>query len=200
MIVNNKKMIKKLFHLKPKLLNGESLLPLNKLLISNKEAYLTHVKKYNHRPEIMQVRLKYLDCLWNDVIHLSPVDIRKLIEKRIEIYKDCGLSVDTLIIRLQEVEYYEIPVEILDKTKTVIYWTESRDPKTVDSEFKEIESLIYRWEDKYDQLPNECTVGQENYFKACAADPRLSPYLFTAIPHVLYCGELDLNNLRLVKN
>jgi hypothetical protein len=62
-----------LYHLLPSPLSGDTLYPLNRLKELAPEIYRQHVAKYKNREELLERRIPFLDCLWNDVLHLSPV-------------------------------------------------------------------------------------------------------------------------------
>jgi hypothetical protein len=62
-----------LYHFLPSPLIGDTIYPLNCLKRLDPELYHRHAAKYQGREELLQRRIPLLDCLWNDVLHLSPV-------------------------------------------------------------------------------------------------------------------------------
>lgn len=61
------------YHRYPEGLQGSYLHPLNKLRTKLPELYRREVQKYTGREHLMQQRVPLLECLWNDVLHFSPV-------------------------------------------------------------------------------------------------------------------------------
>ena len=61
------------YHIKPKELRGEGLIPLNSLQHTHPDLYQEHYQKYIGREHLTKVKVPILDCLWNDVVHLSPI-------------------------------------------------------------------------------------------------------------------------------
>jgi hypothetical protein len=62
-----------LYHLVPQPLIGDTLYPLNALKHHAPEAYTAHLKKYRGREVLLERTIPLLNCLWNDVLHFSPV-------------------------------------------------------------------------------------------------------------------------------
>ncbi len=62
-----------LYHLMPQPMIGDRLYPLNALKALAPEVFERHRKKYEGRESLLERRIPPLNCLWNDVLHLSPV-------------------------------------------------------------------------------------------------------------------------------
>jgi hypothetical protein len=62
-----------LYHRVPKDMRGNTLHPLNQLKKVSPDIYAQKVKKYEGRLEILERKIPALDCLWNDVLHLTAV-------------------------------------------------------------------------------------------------------------------------------
>ena len=69
-----------LYHLLPRTLLGDALLPLAQLREAAPELYERHVRKYEKRPDAMVEPVPPLACTWQDVVFLSPVHPRPLFE------------------------------------------------------------------------------------------------------------------------
>ncbi|HVC08915.1 MAG TPA: hypothetical protein VNH15_03135 [Elusimicrobiota bacterium] len=63
---------------------GKVLYPLNRLEAVYPDAAAKARAKYESREHLMAVRLPILDCLWNDVLHLSPLHPAKIKECLVE--------------------------------------------------------------------------------------------------------------------
>ena len=57
--------------------------PLNQLKNIYPKVYASRVKNYAGRKWLMGMRFPLLDCLWNDVLHFSPVHPAKIHEVRV---------------------------------------------------------------------------------------------------------------------
>ena len=62
-----------LYHLLSDDLRGDVLHPLNRLRDLHPDLHARYARKYRGREALMERRVPGLDCLWNDVLHLSPV-------------------------------------------------------------------------------------------------------------------------------
>jgi hypothetical protein len=75
--------MKYLYHAKPIDLRGDHLLPLNSLRSQYPDLFTHAFSKYLGREHLAEIKLPLLNCLWNDVIHLAPINpaaIRKKLE------------------------------------------------------------------------------------------------------------------------
>src|SRR3954469_11560600 len=70
----------RLYHRRPADLRGTILYPLNQLAGVAPDLYQQQRAKYHGREALMEQRVPQLDCLWNDVLHLSPVHPARLAE------------------------------------------------------------------------------------------------------------------------
>lgn len=61
------------YHLHPKEMVGDYLYPLNQLREKAPDVYAAQAQKYKGREQLLERIIPPLNCLWNDVLHLSPV-------------------------------------------------------------------------------------------------------------------------------
>jgi hypothetical protein len=67
------------YHLVPKNFQGTTIHPLNELKVVHPAIYSRAVSKYDNRKQVLDWLIPNpLDCLWNDAIHTTSVDIQKL--------------------------------------------------------------------------------------------------------------------------
>jgi hypothetical protein len=165
----------------PQGMQGKVLYPLNSLKGVYPEAYAQHVKKYENRMDFLDRRIERLDCLWNGVLHCSALNPSIVVE---EIRKLMGKSFPF--------SYFEIPAELLEVEKTVVYLYSPREEGTPppESDFiaydpKEVE--------KYAYLP-EATI---QYYKKSINAGR-NPMGFHLVPHILYKGIIDTSDLKVI--
>lgn len=96
-------------------MTGEVLMPLNELRTVFPEAYAEHVGKYKGRENLLEERIPILECLWNDVLHLSPINPQTIIETwRRE-------KMDSYARKPATVEVYKIPASLLRESTTVCF-------------------------------------------------------------------------------
>jgi hypothetical protein len=123
-------------------MSGDLLIPLNTLKATHPEAYSEHVKKYKGREELLQKNIPILNCLWNDVLHISPINPQILLDT----WRSEGLFEFSGIKK--SIEVFKIPVKLLNDETTVCFQSfnydfHSKDPNLFkywnfnQSEFKE---------------------------------------------------------------
>ena len=62
-----------IYHLKPRTMQGDTLMPLNQMKEHYPELYTTQLRKYEGREALLTRKIPMLNCLWNDVLFFSPV-------------------------------------------------------------------------------------------------------------------------------
>lgn len=80
---------------------GTSLLPLNELRTRHPDIYESEIAKYNDRSGLPQTHIPLLNCLWNNVIHCSPIHPHLLYRA----WRDAGKA------HPSEAGFYRIPIE-----------------------------------------------------------------------------------------
>lgn len=171
-----------LYHRVPKNFVGNILYPLNQLKDIYPEAYEQQFAKYKGREFVTKTKIPILNCLWNDVLHLSPVHPK-------EVYEELRKYDDTK----WKPAYYKIPSDSLKKENTVVYLFNSEGREVVSDldNFKE-----YNAEDvcHYSELPQET----KEYYKEAYGNGRL-PLLYHKVPHILYKGTIHVDELEVVE-
>jgi len=170
-----------LFHTVPKNLKGDILYPLNVLKNSDTDLYKEKVKKYLGREKILERKIPTLNCLWNDVLHLTAV------------------HPETLVLELtkagrphQPMSFYQINPAKLNPQNLTIYLYKSSEKRIQlpDEEFVDfnLEELPY-----YSQIPD----FTKNYYRE-RYESGDRPLLYHGVPHVLYKGEINTANLEII--
>jgi hypothetical protein len=171
-----------LYHLKPKDMVGCVLQPLNKLKEANPEIYTLKVKKYTGREFLLERYIPVLDCLWNDVIHLSPVEPIEWKEALVK----AGMKDQTFT-------FYKIDPAQLNQSDLAIYlFKELKRHRHIvpDEEF-------VRYSPAQLETIRHISPATQHYF-AEQYQKNEKPLLFFGIPHVLYCGKIDVLHLKTV--
>ena len=160
--------------------------PLNQLEGIYPDLYEEWKQNYAMRPDIAALRIPPLDnCLWNDVLHMSPVHPTKLKSA----LADAGHQIhETWRV------FYEIDARLLDPASTVLYY------------MREV-----FWSGHFDineasaKLGSECQMFSPELLASVSEVPELTrshyasippsgerhPLYFLGIPHVLHKGTLD---------
>lgn len=128
-----------------------------------------------------------MDCLWNDVVHFSPVH-PKLIRGAIDATGHAWPSEPTLWIEAS-------PSSIgMTRENAAVYLPRPReqgDFTVEDSDFKPFSQSLLA---EINELPSQ-TVA---YYRECASTGE-RPFLFHLIPHVLYKGIVALTDVKVLR-
>lgn len=100
---------------------GGTLFPLNRMKKEHPEAYEDQAKKYHGREQLLKKEIPLLKCLWNDVLHLSPIDPQIIV--------DCWREHDLFnyAVNNLDIEYFQIPIKRLEGMNTVYFKCENYD-------------------------------------------------------------------------
>jgi hypothetical protein len=164
---------------------GGTLYPLNRLATIDPEAAAAESRKYDSRKQLMKVRLPILDCLWNDVLHLSPIHPTKIKNELIE----TGCLEGPPPPR----RFFVIDPKALLPGRT-LFFQHSKDTQGtydfLESDFSLFNHARYR---ELDRVPEE----QRRYFQRMKMEGG-RPLLWARTPHVFYQGELDVKGLEII--
>lgn len=165
------------YHRVPPAMIGETLYPMNQLEQIDSERYAEYRSGYDGREELLKRHIPYLDCLWNDVLHCSPIHPTVLTEA----------IVAAGITNLPQQEYYQINADTgLDITDAVIFYRDSNKPGDIrferadDADWSTVATIPQITLDHY----KRAATGQEPLFA------------FHGIPHFLYKGSVDVSQLQ----
>ncbi len=164
-----------LYHGVPEDMKGDSLIPLNQMLAVDADLRDSYLQKYKGREEILERKIPLLDCLWNDVVQLLPLNPKVLF--------DCQLELG-LITAIPEYRYFEIDLTMLEPEKAVVYF------KTAPGE----ENVTVRWlkDVDLDELQEIPRATREYYETMVGTNEPVFNYQF--VPHVVYMGSIDVSN------
>jgi hypothetical protein len=150
---------------------------LNELRHRAPDAWQREQSKYAGRERVRELAVPLLDCLWNDVLHLSPVHPRELVSA----LEAAGFEVDRR-------RFFKVDASLLDPRRTVVFLN------STDREHR-FDPSQWAWFDpglvaSLSSLPE----AARGYYADCARDGR-TPLRFACVPHVLYRGSLDIRKL-----
>ena len=170
-----------LYHIKPKNMKGNSLIPLNMLKKIHPEIYKNEIRKYEGRKSITKRIIPKLNCYWNDVIHLTAVHPRKLKSA----LKKAGS-------KKGKMEWIKINPSNLDSSKIIIYLDKYTNSKNINK--KDIIKFSPNVLGKYNKIP----TATLKYYKKSVKELK-KPLLFYKVPHILYKGKLNIKNLEILE-
>ena len=173
------------YHWVPADLQGHILYPLNQLKTIYPALYVTKAAAYQNREAVMQARLPLLDCLWNDVLHFSPVHPRKVQEALAE----AGFG-------RKPRRYYEVdPVaKGFNATNAVVFLHQRLNLERfqlVEADFRvfhpaELSSL------------REIPAATLMYYRKMFEQGK-RPLVYLYVPHILYQGRLDISDVNIIE-
>ncbi len=165
---------------------GNILYPLNTLREINKDIYEFHTSKYiHHRKTLLELKIPVLNCLWIDVLHCSPIDLRIIYKALIRTGH-----------KVRNIEFFKIPIELLKNIKFVKYKFEKeffdREEKAYSVlTAEDIEPLTIGSYRELNELPNK-TI---EWYKWCAENNKGIPLLFRYIPHIFVKGNIPIKEV-----
>jgi hypothetical protein len=168
------------YHRRSSRFTGNVLHPLNVLRQLEPEIAAREIKKYEGREQLLEARVPPLDCLWNDVIHCSPVHPKLILGAMREI----GFEIPT-------VKYFEIPVEHLGVSQTIIFCSRIGQRQHSLDQYLEFNEINL---DACQELPDATRI----YYQSCRDEARL-PLTFAGVPHVLFRGSIDVTGIGVIE-
>jgi len=163
-------------------MTGNILYPLNEIKDKYPEIYEQQLLKYVGREKLLKHKIPILDCLWNDVLHLSAVHPG-------QIKKSLAEAGDKKEFKLR---YYQIDPNLLTPESTIVYLYAHVDVK---DKLEGKNFVPYAANDavKYSILPQ----ATKDYYKEII-EKGGRPLLYHRIPHILYRGILDVTELPVI--
>ncbi|SDH95101.1 hypothetical protein SAMN04487975_11051 [Planococcus glaciei] len=176
------------YHMVPKKMMGNRLIPLNQLKSINEELYEEYKQKYfNHpdRPKLLERSVPKLDCLWNDVLHFLPLHPYHIYQG----LQSLGIPVKS------DVLFFQIPVEQLKENPNALYHypKESYGGPAAPIQFENIELIDIRKYKMLETLPEAALA----YYKEENEQGR-GFGMFAYIPHLLSLGEVDVAKVDII--
>jgi hypothetical protein len=173
------------YHWVPADLMGHILYPLNELKSVYPSLYVTKAAGYRNREAVMQARLPLLDCLWNDVLHFSPVHPSKIQQ---------ALAEAGFARKLRR--YYEVDplAKGFDATNTVIFLHGRVKLENFQLEEADFRRFTPAELSSVGDIP-EATLA---YYREMYEQGK-RPLVYLYVPHVLYQGRLDIRDVRVIE-
>ncbi len=153
---------------------GSQLLPLSTLREKAPEIYDVQRRKYESRQELELVTIPYLDCLWGDVIFMTSIHPRVLVDT----FAAYGFNLSG--------DYFQVPVRSLDLSALCLLQPQMKLPTPQDfSPFR------------VSDLEREVSCQMRRYLKE-NQESNEDPFLFAYSQHVLYRGNITISSLEII--
>ncbi len=171
-----------LYHSVPKNLEGNILYPLNILKERFPHIYEEQVLKYVGREQVLSQQIPILNCLWNDVLHFSPVNPTEVKQALMEAGRTNEFTMNC----------YQVDPNLIDPQSAIVYLYVYADNG---DKMNEKNFVPYNSEkiEKFSSLPQ----STKDYYKKMI-DKHERPLLYHRVPHILYKGTLDITNLPII--
>ena len=159
------------YHRVPDNIKGTVLYPLNVLKNIHPEAYASHAKKYKDREWLLQRRIDVLDCLWNDVLHCTPINPTKIYP----MLRKIGFG-------YPPERFYQIVCSDWRSDQCALM------EYSIDGIERIYNTGLPRYFHGFDTLP-DATLA---YYRKCHAD-KIHPMIFACTPHILFKGSINVS-------
>jgi len=165
-------------------MQGVVLYPLSSLKGKYPAIFAQENEKYVGREGLAQQKIPVLNCSWNDVIFVAPIEPSKVFEAMIL----AGLSPDP------EKLWYKIPINDVKHLPMVWYSY----PGTSEGDFGiHAQDVALVDPEKYQEL-SEVPPNTIEYYEEVAQKGE-KPFLFHLIPHMFIKGAVDVSNAEIIR-
>lgn len=178
-----------LYHLVPKNLIGEMLIPLSDLRIELPERYAQEILKYDDHPQrklLPKRTLKKLNCPQEEVLHFSPIHPHLMFEGLRSVFPHWNYSS----------KFFEIPIERI-RGIPAIWFDMNRAENYVFGEDEPEEMFNWVTPESYkilEHIPQEAIVFYEQWK---ARGERGAPAM-ARIPHVMVRGRVSISDCKII--
>lgn len=177
-----------IYHMVPADMRGDKLISLNSLETAHPELYEKYSKKYFDHPErlkLLRRQIPKLNCLWNDVIHFSPLHPYHVYNALTEL----GIQIK------EELKFYRVPIQNLKNNKNAIYMYSKETYRGPNNDIDEDDINFININD-YKEMKEIPSVTVEYYKDEKEKGNKFG--LFAFIPHLLTYGEVDIKDAEII--
>jgi len=161
------------------------LYPLNQLKSVYPSLYRTKAAKYQNREAVVRARLPLLDCLWNDVLHFSPVHPSKVQEALVEAGFGRTLR-----------RYYEVDplAKGFNAANAVIFLHQRLNLEKF--QLEEADFRVFHVEEltSLGEIPAATLAYYRDMF-----EQGKRPLVYLYVPHIFYQGTLDIGDVNIIE-
>lgn len=176
-----------MYHMVPEPMLGTTLMPLNAFKESHPDIYERGARKYRADPtknrrdrsSLMQRRIPFLKCLWNDVVHSSAVHPSDLMY----MWREAGY------VPAKPLRMFEIPIAMLDRNRILIYKNQRDYLKRAYWNYERYDPSTY---ERFTEISDKA----RRTMKKLVAKNQI--WHFLHITHVLYQGPIETKDLQVI--
>ena len=160
-----------------------TLFPLNSMKSRYPDIYHDGCRKYEGREKLLEYRIPLLDCLWNDVIHLTPINPQIIFDEL--------SSLGEINRKNVEFRYYCVDPDRLNQ-ENLIFWRCVDNPNNPD-EFTEEGSEAFRFDKSLLESFSDLPEDTRRYYRE-ELEKGGKPMLLHETVSVLYKGCIPVSN------
>ncbi|PJD95020.1 MAG: hypothetical protein CK425_09755 [Parachlamydia sp.] len=176
------------YHFRARNFLGDWIVPLNMMpyLEGFTEIHQQAIAKYQGREELLKLVIPTLNCLWNDVVFLSPLHPHK----HYEAYTKMGFTP-------RKRQFFKIPIDVLKEKRTTVFkWMSYPLDDSIHDTIDSYCAIDFAKYQEMKQLPHDTEEFYRLNFDP--ANPDLyPPFNFYRIPHILCQDPIDLLDERI---
>lgn len=131
----------------------------------------------------MKKKIGPLNCLWNDVLHFTPVHPSKIIRE----LKKAG-------VEMKKLRWFKINAKDLDSEKTIIYLYKFKKREKDFMSEDNFTSYNPNKISKYNKIPEKT----KRYYKQEVKKGN-RPFRFHLTPHILFKGNLNISKAKVIE-
>ena len=180
-----------LYHLRSPNFIGNTIYPISALDNIHPEIAQIAKRKYAGRESLLEIKLPVANCCISELIHLSPVDI-KMVINALRMVSFTSPTLHAKFQHLRDMKYFQIPIGRFDTKKLYVLKIDKAIGDDLELFKKVIRSNLYSWAEGSTFLNSHVPEVQVKYFEECANNSSLRPYLFTGITHIFYQGSIEI--------
>lgn len=174
------------YHLMPRQMQGDQLLPLNQLKADYPSLYAQHMQKYEGREGITARKIPLLDCLWNDVLFFCPVHPEAIKRGFLEVGKTW---------RPKPWAQVDVRAAGFNSTNAVMYDPDSgREMGDLTLSPDRFQPFVPDALSVIHELPAESLA----YYRECVAQGK-EIFAWRGLPHVLFRGAVALDDVNVIE-
>lgn len=167
------------YHRLPRKMVGSLLYPLNSMENLIPEVFNSEKAKYAGREFLMNETVPVLNCKWNDVIHLLPLEPNKIC---------CALRETGF--QPENEQFYKIPVDLINEKMTVVFKYENEDGYMTPDQVVPFDTRSF-------EFLKDVPDGTRKWYQACYSNNR-QPLLFHLVPHILTMQPIDISDCQII--
>jgi hypothetical protein len=156
---------------------GTILHPLNEMRSHHPDLFNAKIQKYHGRESVMEQTVGILNCKWNDVIHLTPLDPKETLR-----------ALQAAGGKPSSASFWKIPVEMLDEDSTV-YFTYKISDTGLEKEYFKFSK------DSYEEM-KAVPERTFEYYQYMFSQGK-NPLMYHLVPHILTLKPIDTTSLEI---